>query len=254
MKEASSDFAASTKRQNLEQPVKFEPGQAALVSARAKRLRPQFLKQFELHWNTVGQVLVTYAARRQPFQPNAFGPGMLAAVARRASNCQIAWAVAKRRVNMLQRSRPAVNRRAAIVATSVVGDDSGYVGSFQFWTAIAPVGKVGPIAMPRHDVFTTIAAVIGALVAQTLDETAISSPRLARAVALRPHLTGASPVQLTSICATYPMMRTASRAVATLRSRGGIAEFLLSVFRFRLFVLHSLIEKRVRIETAQCRS
>lgn len=93
---------------------------------------------------------------------------MLAVVARRASDCQIAWAVAKRRVNMLQRSRSVVNRRDAVVATGEVGKDGGYIGGCQFWTAIAPIGKVGPIAMPRHDIFTTIAPVVGALVAQML--------------------------------------------------------------------------------------
>lgn len=93
---------------------------------------------------------------------------MLAVVARRAGDRQIACPVAKRRVNMLQRSRPAVNRRAAIVAAGAVGKDGGYIGGCQFWTAIAPIGKVGPIAMPRHDIFTTIAPVIGALVAQML--------------------------------------------------------------------------------------
>jgi len=93
---------------------------------------------------------------------------MLAIVATRTSDCQIAWTVAKRRVNMLQRSGPAVNRRAAIVAVGAVGKDGGYVGGYQFWTAIAPIGKVGPIAVPRHDIFTTIALIIGALVAQML--------------------------------------------------------------------------------------
>ena len=93
---------------------------------------------------------------------------MLAAVARRAGDRQIACPVAKRRVNMLQRSRPAVNRRAAIVATGPVGKDGGYIGGCQFGAAIAPIGKVGPIAMPRHDIFTTIVPVIGALVAQML--------------------------------------------------------------------------------------
>ena len=53
-------------------------------------------------------------------------------------------AVAKRRVNMLQRSRPAVNRRAAIVATGAVGKDGDYIGGCQFWAAIAPIGEVGP--------------------------------------------------------------------------------------------------------------
>ena len=109
-----------------------------------------------------------YAPRRKPFQPNAFGSGMLSVVARRASDGQIARAVAKRRVNMLQRSGLTVNRRAAIVATGAVGKDGGYIGSYQFGTAIAPIGKVGPIAMPRHDNFTTIAPVVGALVAQML--------------------------------------------------------------------------------------
>ena len=126
------------------------------------------LKHSALHWNTVGQVLVPYAARRKPFQPNAFRPVMLAIVARRASDCQIAWAVAKRRINMLQRSRPAVNRCAAIVAAGTVGKDGGYGGGFEFGTAIALIGKVGPVAMPRHDIFPTIAPVVGALVAQML--------------------------------------------------------------------------------------
>ena len=139
-----------------------------LVFAGLQRWWPQLLQHFALHWNTVGQVLVPYAARRKSFQPNAFRSGMLAAVARRAGDGQIAFAVAKGCVNMLQRSRPAVNRRAAIVATGAVGKDGGYVGGYQFWTAIAPIGKVGPIAMPRHDIFTTIAPVVGAFVAQML--------------------------------------------------------------------------------------
>lgn len=109
---------------------------------------------------------MTYAARRKSFQPNAFRSGILSVVARRAGDGQIAKAVAKRRVNMFQRSRPAVNRRAAIVATGAVGKDGGYIGGCQFLSAVAPVGAIGAVPMPRHDIFTPIAAVIGALVAQ----------------------------------------------------------------------------------------
>ena len=43
-------------------------------------------------------------------------------------------------------------RRAAIVATGMSGKDGGYDGDYQFWAAIAPIGKVGPIAMPRHNI------------------------------------------------------------------------------------------------------
>ena len=66
------------------------------------------LKHSALYWNAVGQVLMPYAARRQPFQPSAFRPGMLAAVARLASHSQVARVVALGRVNMLQRSGPVV--------------------------------------------------------------------------------------------------------------------------------------------------
>ena len=111
-----------------------------------------------------------YAARRQLFQPKAFRPGMLAAIARLASHRQVARGVAQGRVNMLQRAGPVVKRRAAIVAAGGFGEDGGDIGGFQFWAAVAPVGAIGTIAMPRHDIFTPVAAVRGAFSAQMLGE------------------------------------------------------------------------------------
>ena len=81
-----------------------------------------------------------YAARRQPFQPNAFRSRMLAGVARRASDGQITFAVAQRYVNMFQRSRPAIKQRASVVAAGAVGKDGGHIGGCQFLSAVAPIG------------------------------------------------------------------------------------------------------------------